>query len=118
MPRRRSAGARGGGALPYPSRVGQPRDVMAIEQGAARKWAERVVELYAARVKMNLLQQGELERAIAARFRAAAEAGTEIEDWPPIANDALDAWESQSAGRGPRVRSFSGQSVVPKPLRV
>lgn len=90
---------------------------MAIDQGAVRKWAERVVELYAARVKMNLLQQGELERAIAARFRQAAEAGTIVEDWPPLANDALDEWERQTAGRGPRVKSFSGQSVVPKPLR-
>ncbi|MBM0207200.1 hypothetical protein JNW90_32580 [Micromonospora sp. STR1s_5] len=46
-----------------------------------RQWAERVVELYASRVKMTLLEQGELERDLAQRFKEALQLGKRVAEW-------------------------------------
>ena len=81
-----------------------------------RQWATRVVDLYAGRVTMNLLDQGTLERDIARRFAAAHEGGTTVNDWTEVANAALDDWERTHPHRGIRVAGFSltGRLVIEK----
>lgn len=81
-----------------------------------RQWAERVVELYAGRAKMTLLEQGELERDIAGRFRAELALGKLVPEWIRAANDALDSWERSHPQRGIRVAGFSesGRQVFEK----
>ena len=72
-----------------------------------RFWAERVVGLYASRIKMTLLEQGELERDLAVRFKAALEAGKRVSEWTETANAGLDAWERAHPQRGTRIGGFS-----------
>jgi hypothetical protein len=81
-----------------------------------RQWAERIVELYAGRAKMTLLEQGELERDLAARFKAALQAGKPIAEWVEPANAGLDAWERSHPQRGTRIAGFSetGRQVFEK----
>ena len=81
-----------------------------------RQWAERVVELYASRVKMTLLEQGELERDLAGRFREALQLGKGIADWVEAGNGGLDAWERSHPQRGCRIAGFSesGRQVFEK----
>ena len=76
----------------------------------AQKCAERIVDAYAARVKMGLLAQGELERAIVAcldRIPAS--------DWVTTVNQLLDDWERTHAGKGPRIASIGSGAVTEKP---
>ncbi len=81
-----------------------------------RQWAERVVELYASRVKMTLLEQGELERDLAARFGEALGLGRGVADWVDVANAGLEAWERTHPQRGTRIAGFSetGKQVFEK----
>ncbi|MGA0593907.1 hypothetical protein [Enterovirga sp. CN4-39] len=72
-----------------------------------RLWAERVVELYASRAKMTLLEQGELERELASRFKQALLAGKPLGDWVEVTNTGLDDWERAHPQRGTRVGGFS-----------
>ena len=82
-----------------------------------RDWAARVVDQYASRVRMTLLEQGELERAIAVRFRAEEQDGKPIAHWADAANRAIDEWEKSHPQRGSRVSGFSvtGKQVIEKP---
>lgn len=84
------------------------------EDPAIRLWAERVVELYASRIRLTLVEQGQLERSIASCVRTAAAEGRVPEDWPSLANTALEEWEQSRRERGPRVQAFAGRSVVEK----
>ena len=81
-----------------------------------RQWAERIVGLYASRAKMTLLEQGELERDLAARFKLALESGKRIAEWVETANGGLDAWERDHPQRGTRIAGFSetGKQVFEK----
>ncbi|NNM71331.1 hypothetical protein [Enterovirga aerilata] len=81
-----------------------------------RQWAERVVELYASRVKMTLLEQGALERDLAARFKAALGAGRPVADWAEAANAGLEEWERSHPQHGTRIAGFSetGRQVFEK----
>lgn len=72
-----------------------------------RRWAVRVVELYASRVKMTLLEQGELERDLAGRFMVALQEGKPVADWAEAANAGLDTWERSHPQRGTRIGGFS-----------
>ncbi|MBM0203962.1 hypothetical protein JNW90_13215 [Micromonospora sp. STR1s_5] len=76
----------------------------------------RVVELYAGRTKMTLLDQGELERDLAARLRAALELGKPVSEWVEVVNAGLDSWERAHVHRGTRVAGFSesGKQVFEK----
>ena len=81
-----------------------------------RQWAERIVELYASRAKMTLLEQGALERELAARFRSEVVLGKPISEWVEAANGGLDAWELSHPQRGTRIAGFSetGRQVFEK----
>jgi hypothetical protein len=81
-----------------------------------RQWAERVVGLYASRAKMTLLEQGELERDLAGRFKLALLAGKGVPDWVEPANAGLDDWERGHPQRGVRIAGFSetGRQVFEK----
>lgn len=86
---------------------------MAVMQKETRRFAEQVVAVYASRVTMNLLAQGELERAVMARITEAAGRG-ETPDPVRLANQALVAWESQASTRGPRITVVGNGRVVEK----
>ncbi len=81
-----------------------------------RQWAERVVELYASRVKMTLLEQGELERDLAQRFKEALQLGKRVAEWVEAGNGGLEAWERSHPQRGARIAGFSetGKQVFEK----
>lgn len=81
-----------------------------------RQWAERIVELYAGRAKMTLLEQGALERDLAERFRAEVALGKPLAGWVGAANTGLDAWEREHPQRGTRIAGFSesGRQVLEK----
>lgn len=70
------------------------------------KCAERIVEIYASRVGMNLSAQGMLERELMARFGATTEGG-DGDDWVQLANQTLDEWERRFPVKGPRMASIS-----------
>ena len=72
-----------------------------------RKCAERIVEIYASRVGMNLSAQGMLEREIVARLGPTIETGEGDAEWVQLANQTLDEWESKFPTRGPRLASIS-----------
>ena len=65
---------------------------------------------------MTLLEQGEMERDLAARFKIAQEAGRSVAEWVETANAGLDAWERSHPQRGTRIAGFSesGKQVFEK----
>ncbi len=73
----------------------------------ASKCAERIVEIYASRVGMNLTAQGMLERELIARFGPTPDAREAEADWVQVANQTLDEWERKFPAKGPRVASIS-----------
>ena len=75
-----------------------------------RRFAEQVVEVYAARIVLNLPAQGELERAILAQL------GPDESRWVAAANEVLAAWDRERKTRGPRIAVTSGGRVVEKRL--
>lgn len=81
-----------------------------------REWASRVVDLYLRRASMNLLEQGELLRAVAGLLRMADQAGDPVDRWADIANRAFEEWERDHPHRGARVSGFSltGKQVFEK----
>lgn len=70
-----------------------------------RKCAGRIVDLYAIKVSITLVLQGELERKIIAELVPAPD--PDVSDWISIVNRALDEWELAHPTRGPRVGSIS-----------
>lgn len=75
-----------------------------------RRFAEQVVEVYAARIALNLPAQGDLERAILARI------GADESSWVATANAVLAEWDRERNVRGPRVAMTGGGRVVEKRL--
>jgi hypothetical protein len=78
-----------------------------------RKFAEQVVEVYASRVRLTLLAQGELERDVMSRIAQAAERG-ETAAPAVLANEALAHWEQRFETRGPRITLVGNGRVVEK----
>ena len=85
---------------------------MIASRSDLRKFAEQVVEIYASRVALSLLAQGELERAVIARLAAADESAGG--DRARLANEVIAEWESRGGARGPRVALTSSGRVVEK----
>jgi hypothetical protein len=81
-----------------------------------RQWAERIVALYASRTRMTLVEQGELERDLTARLKAALDLGQSLVDCVEVVNSAIDEWELTHSQGGTRIGGFSetGKQVFEK----